>query len=238
MPAGRFTRPACRSARAHGRGRRQDSARPGYRSTTCSPSTCPPRRRCLPRDRAGFADVHPGRGPRHVPLVDAGGELHTAGWSIGRGRTRTRSTGLACWPWMKSRQVCFHEDRYARCIGKRQSCLNATNRLLHGRGRRQTSRGRVVDRVQPRTWPPRRRDDRPGSHGPADGRSTTGLAIDRPGAARARAHHAGEDSDTLAAGFADVHPGRGPRHAPLVDAGGELHAAGWSIGRGSEQRPV
>ena len=166
MPAGSFTRPAGRSAAVRSRDQLD-------RLTTW-PATDRPRvqtgyqgdGREQDLDRLTtrpFADVHPGRGPRHAPLVDAGGELHTAGWSIGRGSEQRPA-------------------RQAHHVAGYRSAAWQTG--YQGDGREQD-----LDRL------------------------TT-----RP--------------------FADVHPGRGPRHVHPVDAGGELHTAGWSIGRGSEQRPA
>ena len=117
--------------------------------------------------------------PRQLPLVDAGGELHAAGLSIGAdqdpgdtaaGRTSTRSHVAGC----------------------RRASWSRPSTASPGRCRRRFSIRPVLDRPggRPWTWTPRRRDARPGppGHGRGDGRRQThhGLAIDRPGVAPGR----------------------------------------------------
>ena len=160
MPAGSFTRPVDdRCGPGPGRhGRGQDL------------HTLPRGRGCR---RASWSR------PRQLPLVDAGGEVHAAGLSIGAdqdqgdtaaGRTSTRSHVAGC----------------------RRASWSRPSTASPGRCRRRFSIRPVLDRPggRPWTWTPRRRDARPGppGHGRGDGRRQThhGLAIDRPGVAPGR----------------------------------------------------
>ena len=171
------------------------------------------------------ADVHPGRGPRQLHLVDAGGELHAAGLPIGAdqdqgdtaaGRTSTRSHVAGC----------------------RRASWSRPSTASPGRCRRGASRGRVADRCGPG----------PGRHGRGQdpdtlprGRLPTCIlveALDTLPWSMPAGSFTWPGCRSVRTRTRATRPRAGPRHAPLVDAGGELHTAGWSIGRGSEQRPA
>ncbi len=238
MPTGSFTRPGCRSVRTRTR------ATAAGRISTRSHA-------------AGFADVHPGRGPRQAHMVDAGGELHAAGLPIGAdqdpgdtaaGRISTRSHVAGC----------------------RRASRSRPSTGSPGRCRRGASRGRVADRCRP--GPGRRsaavrtstRATRPRA-GPRQAHHAAGFADVHPGRGPRQAHPVDAGGKLHAAGLpigadqdrgddrpragsqhaptwpvSDVHPGRGPRQAHLVDAGGELHAAGADVlsGRGPRHVPL
>ena len=138
---GRSTRGGCRSVwtRATAAGR---------------PSTGSP--------RGGVADVHLGRGPRHAPLVDAGGKLHAAGLPNSADPSDGRGQDL---------------DRLTTRRGCRRASWSRPSTRSPGRSTRDGCRS---------VW----------TRATAAGKTSTG---------------------SPRGGAADVHPGRGPRHAPLID---------------------
>ena len=237
MPAGRFTRPGCRSVRtratrprARPRQAHHAAGLPTYilvEALDTLPWSIDTRRLPIgadPGDGRGqdldrlttrpVADVHPGRGPRHAPLVD-----------------RHAAVADRCGPGRRPRARPRQAHRAAGC--RRPSWSRPSTRSP-GRCWREASRGWVAEQCGPGRRPragPRQAHhaagcrraswSRPSTRSP--GRSTRGGCR----SVQTRATAAGGTSTRSPRGrVADVHPGRGSRHAPLVDAGGKLHAAG------------
>ena len=193
---GRSTRGGCRSVRTRANGR---GAGPRHA-----------------HHAAGVADVHPGRGPRHVPWSMLAGSFTRPGCRS----VRTRATRPRAGP-----RQAHHAAGLPTCI-----LVEALDTLPWSIDTRRLpigadpgdGRGQTLDRLTTRPVA----DVHPGRgprHAPLVDADTRRVA-DR---CRTRATAAGKTSTRSPRGrVADVHPGRGPRHAPLVDAGGELHAAG------------
>ena len=222
---GRSTRGGCRSV--------QTRATAAGETSTRSP-------------RGRVADVHPGRGSRHAPLVDAGGKLHAAGLpnsadpSDGRGQdldrfTTRRGCRRASWSRPSTRSPGRSTRGGCRSVQTRATAAGETST--------RSPRGRVAD-VHPgrgsRHAPLVDAGGKlhaaglPNSADPSDGRGAGPRQVHHAAGCRSvrtRATAAGRTSTGSPRGrAADVHPGRGPRHVPPVDAGGTLHAAGLPIG--------
>ena len=150
-----------------------------------------------------FADVHPGRGPGHAPLVDAGGELHVAGLPIGAdqdqgdtaaGRTSTRSHVAVCrrasWsrPWTRS------PDRCRRGASRGRLTIGADQDQGDTTAGRTSTRSHVAG-CRRASW------SRPSTASPGRCRrgASRGRVADRCGPGPGR-HGRGQDPDTLPRG--------------------------------------